>query len=111
MRVNNDDRGRGEQGAKAALVRQLAVIEETIPGVRQGVDRSLPAPCTILALQRIRGDIAAFEVALIEARLRWLAAGAPSQEERSLVSELAPLIARLAGERSRRQGRMKWSSN
>lgn len=111
MRTNDNGRGSGKHDAKAALLRQLAVIEEAVPAVRQGVHRSVPTSCTILALQRMRGDIAAFEVALIEARLRRLSAGAASPEERRRVTDLAPFIMRQAVERSRRQGRIKWSSN
>lgn len=64
----------------------------------------------ILALERIRRDVAAFEVALTEARLRRLGAGSASLEEERRATDLAPFIMRQAVERGRRQGRIKWPS-
>lgn len=111
MRVNSNDQGSTKQEAKAALLRHLAVIEGAVPNVRRSVHQDMPATWTIVALQKIRRDIGAFEVALIEARLQSLAAGATRAGERRRVMDLAPLIVRQAAERSRQQGRMKWSSN
>lgn len=110
MRVNNNDQRGRKQDAKAARLRRLAVIEEAVSNVRQGVVRCVRTSRSILALQRVRGDIAAFEAALTVTRLRKLEESAPSRQEAQLVSDLAPLIARQAAQRSTRQGRIKWSS-
>ena len=80
------------------LLRRLAVIEHAVRDVRRNVHRSVRTSCSVLALQRTRGDIESFEIALIERRLRWLADSASNAKERQLVSELAPVIARLTGE-------------
>lgn len=111
MCIYSDDRGNGKYDSRAALLRQLADIEGAVPGARRSVQQDVPATCAIVALQKVRRDIGAFEMALIEARLRSLVADARCPVERQRVSDLAPLITRLAGERSRRQGRVKWSSN
>ena len=92
MCVNDNDQGRGKQDAKTVLLRRLAVIEHAVRDVRQDVHRSVRTSCSVLALQGIRRDIAAFEVGLMEARLRRLAASATSPEEGRLVSEFAPFI-------------------
>lgn len=111
MHGKDDGGSSAEQDTKARLRRKFAAFDRTIAHIRRSVGRNAGSFATLEALQALRSDIAAFEMALINERLRHLVASATSPDERRLVEDLSPVIAQRVIQRSRRQGRNKWSFN